>query len=139
MPPAVAFSMLLLMVGFVAIAVRLILASPVASSEGPGPAGILKRSWALTRGRWLKLFGFLLLFVIALLIALAAVQAVIGSMVALVSGKIEPLSVGALLLSLSTQTVGAIITTLLMIMLARIYAQLVGAEEQAYASVPHAP
>lgn len=139
MPPAVALSMLALLIAFVGLAVRLILASPVASAEPLGPLGILKRSWALTRGRWLKLFGCLLLFVIALLIAMAAVSAVVGLLSTLLFGEIEPLSVGALLLSLATQIVGAVVTTLLMIMLARIYAQSVGAGQGAYTSVPHAP
>ena len=139
MSPGVALAILGLLIAFITVAVRLILASPVASTEPLGPVGILKRSWALTRGRWFKLFGFLLLFVIVLLIAMFAVSAVIGLLAALLFGEIEPLSLGALLLSLATQIVGATITTLLMIMLARIYAQLVGAEHAAYASVPHAP
>ncbi|WP_294171552.1 glycerophosphoryl diester phosphodiesterase membrane domain-containing protein [uncultured Sphingomonas sp.] len=139
MSAGVALAMLALLVAFVAVAVRLILASPIATAEPLGPLGILKRSWSLTRGRWLKLFGCLLLFVIALLIAMFAVSAIIGLLATLLLGEIEPLSVGALLLSLATQIVGAIVTTLLMIMLARIYAQLVGTGQGAYASVPQAP
>lgn len=139
MPPGIALGLLAVLIAFLAVAVRLILTSPVASAERRGPFGILARSWALTRGRWFKLFGFLILFVIVLVVALAAVSAVIGTVVALVSGEIEPMSVGALLLSLATQTVGAAITVLLMIMLARIYAQVTDADQQVAATVPHAP
>lgn len=139
MPPGIALALLALLIAFLAVAVRLILGSPVAAAEPVGPIGILKRSWALTRGHWFKLFGFLLLFVVALAILVFAVSAVVGLLAALVFGPPEPLSVGALLLSLATQIVGAFITTLLMIMLARIYVQLVEQEGAARATVPHAP
>lgn len=132
-----ALAMLSLLILFLAIAIRFLLASPIASAEHIGPVGILSRSWDLTRGHWWKLFGFLMLFLIALVILLTAVGAVMGTLTALIFGEIEPFSVGALLLSLATQLIAAGISVVLMVMLARIYAQLAGRE--AAISVPHAP
>ena len=132
-----ALAMLLLLALFMVIAIRFLMASPIASAEHQSPIGILKRSWALTSGHWWKLFGFLILFLVALIILLTAVGAVVGTLVTVAFGEIEPLSVGALLLSLATQLIAASITVVLMIMLARIYAQLAAADEPA--SVPNAP
>lgn len=137
MSAGTALAVLVLLVLFMMIAIRFLLASPIASAEHLSPIGILRRSWALTRGHWWKLFGFLVLFLIALIILLTAVGAVVGTLTTLAFGEAEPLSVGALILSLATQLIAASITVVLMIMLARIYAQLSGADEPA--SVPHAP
>ncbi len=133
-----ALTLIILMLVFLVVAVRLLMGSPVATAERQGPVGILARSWRLTAGHWWKLFLFLLSFLVALMILLFAVSAVVGTVVALVAGPPEPMSVGALLLSLATQAAGAAVTVLLMVMLARIYVQLAGAAAEP-ASVPHAP
>lgn len=136
-PPAMALGVLVAAIAFLVIAVRFILTSPVASAETVGPIGILSRSWGLTRGHWLRLFGFLVMFLVALMVLLMAVGAVVGTLAALAFGDPEPFSVGTLITSLATQIVGALVTVTLMVMLARIYAQLAGAGETP--SVPHAP
>lgn len=138
MSAGAAFAILGLAIVFLFVAVRLLMGSPVATAEPQGPLGILSRSWRLTAGHWWKLFLFLLLFLGVLGILLFAVSAVVGTVVALVAGRPEPLSVGALLLSLATQVAGAAVTVLLMVMLARIYVQLAGTDAEP-ASVPHAP
>jgi hypothetical protein len=137
MSAGVALGVLVFLIAFLLLAVRFLLASPVASAEPLSPIGILRRSWNLTRGHWWKLFGFLVLFLIALIVLLTAVGAVVGTLTTLAFGEAEPLSVGTLLVSLATQLIAASITVVLMIMLARIYAQLTGSASEA--SVPHAP
>ena len=136
-PPAAAMAVMALDIVFVFFAVRLLLSTPVAAAELLGPVGILKRSWNLTRGRWWRLFGFLVVFLIGLVVLGGGVAAILGVLVSLVLGPPEPMSVGALIVALGSQLVSAAMTSLLMIMLARIYLQLSG-EAQA-ASVPHAP
>lgn len=130
-----AIGLLLLIALMLFVAIRMLMTAPVASSENVGPLAILRRSWDLTRGNWLRLFGFFLIFLIAVLILMAAVGAVVGVLAAAVFGKLEPMTVGALLVSLVSQIVGAAMSVVFMVMLARIYVQLAGAGE-AEASVP---
>lgn len=134
-PPAVLLGVLVFVALFLFVAVRLVIASSVASAEPIGPIAILKRSWRLTNGHWWKLFGTLLVFLVMLLIVMAALGAVLGSVVVLLLGEAEPLSVSALLLALITQIVSAVLTTVLLVLLARIYAQLADAP-RAEVSVP---
>ena len=42
------------------------------------PIGILQRSWQLTAGSWWRLFGFLILFIIAVLCVMIAAGALVG-------------------------------------------------------------
>jgi hypothetical protein len=110
------------------LAVRMLLTSPVASEEAVGPLGVIKRSWALTSGHWLKLFGFVLMFVLGMLIAVTAVSMAVGSVAVLVLGPVEPMSASALVVAVVEAVVQAIVTIVLAVMLARIYLQLAGGE-----------
>ena len=105
---------------------RFLITMPVASVERAGPLTILKRSWDLTRGHWLKLFGFLIVFLIAALIILAAVAAVLGSLTALLFDARGPLTLGALIESLLSAIITGALSVLFTLMLARIYVQLSG-------------
>ena len=136
--PAAAFAVLLVAIAFIIIGVRLVFSTPVAANEAVGPLAILKRSWRLTAGHWWRLFGFLALFMIAAVITLGAVTAMIGVVVALLTGEPERLSVGALVVAVVTQLVAAGITVLLTVLLTRIYLQLAEPSGEP-ASVPHAP
>ena len=128
----VAAAFLVLMVMLV-IGVRMMMTSPVASSEQGGPIDILKRSWALTSGHWWKLFGLLCVFLLLIIIVMAAVGAVVGIVSRILFDPIEPMTVGALFIAVCTQLVSAIFTTGLLVMLARIYVQLCASPS---ASVP---
>lgn len=136
--PISAAALVLLLPVFLFLAVRLIFTTPVAGAEPVGPLAILKRSWELTRGHWWKLFGALVLFFIAALVAIAAVTSVIGVIVNLLSGQPEPWSVGALVLTLTSQLLSALLTVLLAALLTRLYLQLAPRQGEP-ASVPHAP
>ncbi len=132
-PLALAF--LLLVVLLVYLGVRLITVTAVAGAENGGPVGILKRSWALTRGRWWRLFGFLVLFVIAAVAVMLAAEALVGVIVQVLFGTPEPMSVGALVVALVRRLATAAVTVVFLVMLARIYVQLSG-PEPVEASVP---
>jgi hypothetical protein len=124
---------LLCFVLFVFLSVRLLLSPAVAIQEPVGPIAILKRSWELGRGSWWRLFGFLLLFLVATAAVVLALLAVVGSIVKLFVGAAEPFSIAGLLLSLVSQIALAGAYVLLMVMIARLYAQAAGHRE---ASVP---
>ena len=113
---------------FVYISIRMLLTAVVASQEAVGPVALLQRSWNLTAGSWLRLFGFFVLFVIGAGILMLATLTVVGLLVKAISGDLEPFSLGALLVSLATQIVLAAVYVVLMAMVARLYAQAAGGE-----------
>jgi hypothetical protein len=115
--------------------VRLIVASAVATAEPVGPMGILSRSWQLTGGNWWRLFAFAVLLVIALLVVMVAVGAIASLLSTAVFGKVEPMSVGALVVALISQIAVAALSVVFLVMVSRIYLQL-AAGGQAEASVP---
>jgi hypothetical protein len=112
------------------VGVRMLMAAPVASAEHRGPIAILKRSWALTKGNFWPLFGFLVAFVIGAIIVLLAIGSALGVVIRLTFGAMEPMSAAALVFALVQALVSAAITALFAVMLARIYLQLAGDREQ---------
>jgi hypothetical protein len=133
--PGVIVVLLLFVALVIYIAVRMLMTAPVASAEAAGPIAIIRRSWALTSGHWLHLFGFVMLFFIGAVIVLLAVGAVSGVVAGLLLGPIDPMSASALLVGLVQAVANAAITALFAVMVARIYVQLAGGGE-AQASVP---
>ena len=117
---------LLIMLALLIIGIRMMMTSSVASAEQAGPLEIVKRSWRLTSGNWWRLFALFCIFLLLMLVIMAAVGAVIGILGAVLFDPIEPMTVGALFVAACTQLVSAVLTTGLLIMLARIYAQLSG-------------
>ena len=122
-----ALALLVLLPVLIFVAIRMIMTSSVASAETVGPLDILRRSWELTRGHWWRLFGFFIIFVIGVVVAIAAAGMVVNILAELIFGSVDPMTVGALLVALVTQIVSAAVSVLLMVMLARIYTQLAGA------------
>jgi hypothetical protein len=126
-PNAGAAAAFLLLVGLMLfLFVRLLMSAPVATNEQAGPVQILQRSWALTRGNWWRLFGFLMILLVMVFVLMIAINAVVGTLISLVMGASEPLSVGALIISLFTQLAMAVVSVIFLLMLARFYAQLSG-------------
>lgn len=124
-PPPSAYIFLLLYVGLLLyLAVRLLLTSAVASAERGGPIAIIKRSWQMTSGHWLRLFGFLLLFIIGMIVFVGAIAVMTGLLVSMLFGPTEPMTVAALIIALVEAVASAIATTIFIVMLARIYVQL---------------
>ena len=115
---------LVLLALLIVLAVRFIVAVAVAAAEPLGPIGILQRSWQLTSGSWWRLFGFLLLFLVAVFCVMIAVGAIIGILAGIVLGPAEPMSVSALVIALITQLAVAAVTVVFLVMLTRIYLQL---------------
>ena len=139
-PTSVMVSFLLSLV-LLFFAVRLLLTTPVASAEAAGPVAILRRSWEMTKGRWWRLLGFLVLFFIAAVIIVTAVTSVIGVLVGLADGPPEAWSIGALVMALASQLLSAALRVLLVVLLTRIYVQLAGREDELEAvfDAPKAP
>ena len=124
--PTAVLALLVLACAALWFAIRMLMTSAVASAETAGPIEILRRSWILTRGHWLRLFGFFLGILIAGVVAVAAVTAIGGILAKVIFGGVEPLTVGALLVALLVQIVSGAVSVILMVMVARIYVQLSG-------------
>ncbi len=134
--PLAAGVFLLLFATGLYVAVRMLLTSAVASEERLNPVATVKRSWSLSRGNAFRLFVFLILLLIAAFITMAAVAAVVGLLARATFGDLEPMTLGRLLVSLASQIVGAAMTVVFMVMLARLYTQISGRDQSAVASVP---
>ncbi|MET1110079.1 MAG: hypothetical protein ABWX67_00985 [Allosphingosinicella sp.] len=107
-------------------AVRLMLLTPVAAAEGAGPVAIITRSWALTRGHFWKLLGFVLLITLAAMVAIGVAAMIVGLIVSLVAGPPEEGGLGQLILLLATSLLNAAFIVVMATMVARIYLQLAG-------------
>jgi hypothetical protein len=106
--------------------VRLMMMTPVAAAETAGPLAIISRSWALTRGHFWKLLGFVLLLAIVVIVISVVVSAVGGILVTLAAGRPEPGGLSWLLMLLVNAVFNAALTVVFTTMVARIYAQLSG-------------
>lgn len=105
---------------------RLSLVTPVAAAESVGPIAILQRSWALTRGHFWTLLGFLVLMLVVTLVISIAVSAIGGIVILLIAGQPDPGSLAFYLMLIVSTLVQAVLSTVLAVMVARVYAQLSG-------------
>ena len=117
---------------FLFLAIRFTLIAPVAIAESDNPLTILKRSWALTRGHFWRLFAYIVMLGIAAILVMAAVSFVLGGVVIAVLGAPEAMNLSALFLGLLIGAANAGLMLVFATMSARIYSQLV-----AVPTVPH--
>jgi hypothetical protein len=121
----VLFAVIIMVVG-VAIWGRLALMTPIAAVEDAGPIEILKRSWNLTNGHFWKLLGGILILFIVGSIAVLAISAIVGIVVILLAGPPEQGSTTFILMTVFEALLSAVVSATLVILIARIYAQLTG-------------
>lgn len=119
----VALITIVLLVVLVVAIVRCVLNIAVAAVEPGGPVAILKRGFLLTKGQVLRLLGTVVLILIGGATAVYAVTVVVGTVVTLLLGKPEPLTVAALLIALAGTAVQAALITAFTVVCARLYAQ----------------
>ena len=117
-----------------AISVRFQLVMPVTAGEKVGPLAILRRSWELTAGHYLRLLAFLLLAFVTAIVVLLTAQFMAGILAKALFGEVKPLSLSALFVALISAVVQTGFVIMVSTMLARIYVQLSGRGSQA--SVP---
>ena len=101
---------------------------PVATAEAGGPIHIIKRCWSLGSRHYLRLLAFMLLILVAAFIIVLATEFIAGSVLRIVFGDLEPMSVGALLYGLLFGALQAAFAVVMSVMLTRIYLQLSGRE-----------
>lgn len=125
-------AVLVWLIVLIVLGVRFSLSTSVAVAEGGGPVALLRRSWALTKGHFWRILGFVLLLGLGLLVVSTAATALIGFLVTATLGAAEPMSVAALLLGLAGGIFQGLFVAIYMLMLARIYVQAASVD----ASVP---
>ncbi len=113
----------LMIVGLLILFARFSLSTAIASVEGGGPVTILKRGLTVTRGQVLRLLGTAMLFLIGGGLAVYAVTVAFGSLVTLLLGPPEPLTVSLLLIAVARAAVQAAVGVVFTVLLARLYAQ----------------
>ena len=118
---------LVVLVAFIIAFSRFLLNGPIAAAEGGGSVTILKRGLALTKGNVLRLLGAAVLFIIGGEVASYAVEVAIGTVVKLLLGPPELLTLPQLIIASATGAVQAVILTLFSVLFARLYAQRVAA------------
>ncbi len=111
---------------FLFVWVRMMLLNPVGAAEPLGPLAILRRSWNLTRGQFWKLLGFVFVLLVVFVVLTLAVAAVFGSVVILLAGQPRDGNLSEVLILLMNGLLNAGLAIVLTVMVARIYAQLVG-------------
>jgi hypothetical protein len=131
-PPVAALLFLIACIVFLCVWVRLMLMTAAGVAERIGPVTIVKRSWALTRGHFWRLLAMALLFGVAAVVAISAVQWVSGTVLIFALGKPEAWSVSALLIALIAAITETIVSVLFAVLLARLYVQLAGAESRGH-------
>lgn len=123
-PALAAIPVLLVIPLLIFLWTRLLLANPIGAVESGGPVTILKRSWALTAGRFWQLLGFLILLLLVALVASGAVAAVGGTLITLSFGPPRPDSLSFYLVLILSTAVQACLASIFAVMVARIYARL---------------
>ena len=114
---------------FGAIWIRLILMTSIAVAERAGPVAIIRRSWALTRGHFWHLLGFLLLIAILFIVVTLAISAVLGILLSLAAGgRPQPGSLTSFFVLLVGAIINGVVAIYFTAMIARIYAQLTGGD-----------
>ncbi|NWK97130.1 hypothetical protein DM806_15925 [Sphingobium lactosutens] len=101
--------------------IRLVLLNPVVIDSQAGVMDSLRRAWALTRGHFLRLFGFLIIVMILSTIVASVAQLVVGLIGGLIAGPEGARVAG----SIAGAAVSSIIQVYMLVMLARLYRQAV--------------
>lgn len=122
----VALLMLLILALLLFFGVRLLLMTPVGAAEPAGPIAIIARSWALTRGHFWKLLGFLLLMAVAALVVVLVATMTVGLIVAALLGAPAPGTAAGLVMLLVGGLLNAVFLVVMTTMVARLYLQLDG-------------
>ncbi|GAA4027534.1 hypothetical protein GCM10022281_02770 [Sphingomonas rosea] len=136
LPPAASLGISVLMLAFLYFLIRLLFLTPLAADGRTPFRRMLPEAWALSRGRWARLFGLILLLALVGLIVLFGLAGALSAVILLVAGPIEPMNLSAVLVALVQQTLGAIVSMFFAVLVARLYVQ--ARDGDRHVSVPDA-
>lgn len=99
--------------------VRLLLLNPVVIDGSQGVIASLRHGWALTRGHFWRLLGFILILTLLSVIVRAAAQAIFGVVGGLIAGPAGARLTGGV----AAAVVSTVVQVYMLVMLARLYRQ----------------
>ncbi|WP_426267950.1 hypothetical protein [Sphingomonas sp. LHG3443-2] len=137
LPPSVLAGLLLALLVLLFVLIRLMFLTPLAADTDLGPVALLKRTWQMTRGHFLKLFGLVVILMLVGLLLLGALGGALSAVIILAFGTIEPGNLSALLVALVQQLLAVLVSVLFIVVTCRLYLQASRGGE-ANVSVPHA-
>lgn len=127
-----AIAVVLLLVLIVYASIKLSLVLPVVVREGQrNPVAAMLRSWRLTRGNSLRLFGFYALLTVAYLVILMIAMLVLGGPVLLLLGQGH---VAILVIGVISGSIGAAMSVVLTAIMAQTHRQLAGPSAESLGS-----
>lgn len=126
-PLPISLYLMAVSIAFIVASIRFLLFNVVLVGEDAKAIASLKRSWALTRGHFLRLLGCMLVFILATLVIGVALSTAIGSVFLIIGKALGDEALGHLLISILAAAINAVLSTYLWVMLAMIYRQLGGA------------
>lgn len=136
LPPGVAAAfMLLLLAGFYVL-IRLLFLTALAAEGTAGPITLLKSAWQLSRGRFLKLLGLILIMALVAALLVWGLGGAMATVTQVAFGPVAPGNLSALLVALIGQIYAAVVSVLFVVVICRLYLQATGGTIGA--SVPHA-
>lgn len=116
-----------IIIGSIYVSVKVSLAAPVIAVEKVfNPIKVLARSWRLTKGNSLRIFGFFLLILLAYMV----ISMVLGLLFAAITALMGPEG-GRLVLALAAAIISAVATVVLVAALAATHRQLAGPSDTA--------
>ena len=118
-------------VALVYVLVRLLLLNTVAAAERLGVFATVARSWELTRGLFVRLIGFIAMFVLVSAVAGIAVVTGGGTVLLGLGRLLGDEGIGRLLLDIVRDLANAVFVTWLYLMLAAIYRQVAAGSKSA--------
>lgn len=128
-PPVAGLVGFLMVIVAIYIFVKFALVSPVIAIEGElNPIKAMRRSWGLTKGNSLRLFGFMALLVIAIGVVSLLVTLVLGTVFAAFNASIAAIGNGVV-----SAIINAVIAVLFLCVLAAVHRQLAGPSNEATA------
>lgn len=108
--------------GMIYASIRLMLLNPVVIDGRTGVLDSLRRAWALTRGHFWRLLGFLIVIMLLSAVAASAAQLIFGLLGSLVGGPEGARLAGGI----AGAIVSSIVQVYMLVMLARLYRQAAG-------------
>lgn len=136
MPPALALPLAAVMLIGVYVLIRLLFLTPLAVDSNLGPVALLRDAWRRSRGTMLKLFLLVLIVMLVALLLVVTLGGALSAVVILALGAIAPGNLSAVLVALIQQSLAAIVSVMLVVVVSRLYLQVTGGT--ATVSVPDA-
>ena len=99
--------------------VRLVLINPVIVDRGQGVMASLRQAWALTRGHFWRLLGFLVVMMLLFMVAGSAAQLIVGLLGGLAAGADGARLAGGI----AGASISAVVQVYMLVMIASLYRQ----------------